>query len=538
MRSPAWPPVKAGAFGATIESLMNERDLIIGMLARLGRRIRAVRAMRDAAFGACILLFCLLCLQLVLPGLLVAMPAAAGTLRGVAFLTMAGALSEIARRNAQRISAGEAAAQADRRGQLHDELKSAYCFIEAGPLSAVEALQVSRAAMTVARLNPAALVPQTVPGSTWAALLIAALLAITMALSPQLSRARDPGTGIAPAVHDERDDLRTLLESAPKSAEIERLDLALRELQKTQGRATDKMRAVAEARDAIDQANMEAAAAREGLAQLGESLKADPKFEAVARAMSEGRIDEAQALLRDLQAGAMPQTQAGEALNKPAEPVDNAAPAAGAGRDLASKTAALNQEAINRVTRALEAAQERIEVQNRVNAVRRRMDAGLAVTSQRSQLTASQFDNRVTAANPTPAPETGNVEMRGGTLFRQAAVAKEGNEESHDGSQTGDASGDSVAEPLEGAATRRLDAQLKRETILQKQDDTDEPNGKGDAGWFYSPTREQKSVLQAETVRSPGNYDRDVAAEHDRVPVRQRVAVKNYFLNLHESEKK
>ncbi|MEO8003885.1 MAG: hypothetical protein ABI771_03195 [Betaproteobacteria bacterium] len=517
---------------------MNERDLIIGMLAQLGRRIWTARALRDAAFCACVLLFCLLCLQLVLPALTLSMPAAASPVRGAAFLAMAVALLEFARQNAHRISAREAAAQADGRGQLNDELKSAYYFLQAGPASPVEALQIRRAALTVAQLDAAALVPQTVPGSAWAALLIATLLAVTMAIAPQLSRARDPGAGITPVAHDEREDLRALLQAAPKSAEIEKLDRALRELQKSGGSAADKMRAVAEARDAIDQANMEAAAAREGLAQLGESLKADPKFEAVARAMSEGRVDDAQALLRDLRSGAAPQPQVSEAERKPGEPPEGAAPADATGRDLASKTAALNQEAINRVTQALEAAQERIEVQNRVNAVRRRMDAGLAVTSQRSQLTASQFDNRVTAANPTPAPETGNVQMRGGTLFRQAAVAKENNEESHDGSQTGDASGDSVAEPLEGVATRRLDAQLKLETILQKHDDTDEPDGKGDAGWFYSPSREQKSVLQTEAVRARGNYDRDVAAEHDRVPVRQRVAVKNYFLNLHESEKK
>ena len=517
---------------------MNERDLIVGMLAHLGRRMRTARAIRDAAFCACLLLFCLLCLQLVLTGLTVAMPAAAVPLRGLAMLAMALVLVEFARRNAHRISAREAAAQADGRGQLNDELKSAYCFLQTGPRSPVEALQVRRAALTAARLNPSTLVPQSMPGSTWAALLIGALLAMTMAISPQLSRARDPGTGMAPDIHEEREDLRTLLQAAPKSAEIEKLDLALRELQKSGGNAADRMRAVAQARDAIDQANMEAASAREGLARLGESLKADPKFEAAARAISEGRIDEAQALLRDLRADAAPSMQANEAQGKPGEPADGAAPAESVGRDLASKTAALNQEAINRVTRALEEAQARIEVQNRVNAVKRRMDAGLAVTSQRSQLTASQFDNRVTAANPTPAPETGNVEMRGGTLFRQAAVARESNEESHDGSQTGDASGDSVAEPLEGAATRRLDAQLKLETILQKHDDTDDPAGKGDSGWFYSPSREQKSVLQAEAVRQRGDYDRDVAAEHDRVPVRQRVAVKNYFLNLHESEKK
>ena len=167
-----------------------------------------------------------------------------------------------------------------------------------------------------------------------------------------------------------------------------------------------------------------------------------------------------------------------------------------AGRDLAGRNAAINQDAINRVINALEQANERMEVQNRVNSVKRRLEDNLVATSQRSQLTASQFDNRTNAANPTPSPETGNSNMRGGTLFRQAAVAREENDDAREGSQTGDASGDSAALPLDGAATRRLDAQLKLETILQKDDAGDDPNGKGDQAWIYSASREQKSALQ------------------------------------------
>ena len=209
-----------------------------------------------------------------------------------------------------------------------------------------------------------------------------------------------------------------------------------------------------------------------------------------------------------------------------------------AGRDLGGKNAAVNQDAMKRVINALEQANEKIEVQNRVNNVRRRMEDNLIATTQRSQLTASQFDNRANAPNPTPSPETGSTNVRGGTLFRQAAVAREEGDNAREGSQTGDASGDSQALPLEGAATRRLDAQLKLEAILQKYDGGDEPNGKGDPGWFYSASREQKSVLRAESVRTDIGYDREVATDHDRIPVRQKNIVKNYFLNLHESEKK
>jgi hypothetical protein len=166
------------------------------------------------------------------------------------------------------------------------------------------------------------------------------------------------------------------------------------------------------------------------------------------------------------------------------------------------------------------------------------MDNSLLATSQRSQLTASRFDNRSTTPNATPAPETGVADLRGGTLFRQAAVARDEDDAAREGSQTGDASGDSAALPLDGVATRRLDAQLKLEAIAQKSDPGEQPDGNGDGGWFYSASRAQKSMLTARDVRSSTGHDREAAASHDRVTVRQRTVVKNYFLNLHESEKK
>ena len=258
--------------------------------------------------------------------------------------------------------------------------------------------------------------------------------------------------------------------------------------------------------------------------------------------MNEGRMDDAKALLHKLKtdpAAGSPQNGAVEPADKSSasDTGDERAPEI-SGRDVGGKNAAVNQDAINRVISALEQANERIETQNRVNNVKRRMEDNLVATSQRSQLTASQFDNRTNAPNPTPSPDTGNSNLRGGTLFRQAVVAKEENDSGREGSQTGDASGDSAAFPLEGAATKRLDAQLKLEAILQKYDATDEPDGKGEQGWFYSASREQKSMLQAGDVRSPVRYDREGATDHDCVPMRQKAVVKNYFLNLHESEKK
>jgi hypothetical protein len=159
-------------------------------------------------------------------------------------------------------------------------------------------------------------------------------------------------------------------------------------------------------------------------------------------------------------------------------------------------------------------------------------------TSQRSALTASQFDSSDNAPNATASPDTGNADIRGGTMFRQGAVTRRNDDDpARDGNMSGSAEGDSEALALEGAATSRLDAQLKLEAI-HRRDDADNDDEKADQGWFYSASQEQKSLLGFEDVRARPNFDRENAMSFERIPIRQKQAVKDYFLNLHESEKK
>jgi hypothetical protein len=527
----------------TIGRVMKERQIIIGVLRELGRRLWIDRAIREAAFAVCVFLFCLVCFQLIGPALIASVPST-GTVMRVALLAAFAAVTvEVVRRNARGVSTRQAAAEADARAQLKDELKSAHWFLSEMESSPFAQVQVQRAAVTAARLDLAVLAPRTLPMNAFAAGGLGLLLAALIWMTPQLSRSWDSSHEAGATEHGESADLRSLLKDAPNDVELEKLDVALRKLQQTDASAEEKRQALADARDAIDQANMEASAAREGLARLAEALKSNPKFESVAQALNQGRVDDAMELLRKLKAdpaaASAREDQATEPADKDGVPENSISQALeSAGRDLTGKSAAVNQDAINRVINTLERANERIEVQNRVNSVKRRMEDNLIATTQRSQLTASQFDNRTNAPNPTPSPETGNSNVRGGTLFRQAAVAREEGDTAREGSQTGDASGDSAALPLEGAATRRLDAQLKLETIAQKDDAGEEPNDKGDQGWFYSASHEQKSTLEIENVRSRASYDREDAMTHDRVPLRQRSIVKNYFLNLHESEKK
>jgi hypothetical protein len=521
---------------------MKDREMIVGVLRGLCRRLWIHRAIREAAFFVCVVLACLVYFKLIERALATAVPLAGTAIRFALLAAFAAFAVDGIRRSVRGIPLREAAAEADTRALLKDEMKSAHWFLSEGLASPFVDLQMRRAAATAAGLDLSMLAPHRLPANAFPAAGLGLVLAGLIWMTPQLSRSWDADREAATAQPRESADLRELLKDAPQDAELAKLDLALRALQQAESSPGERMRALTDVRDAIDQANMDASAAREELARLAESMKADPKFESVAQAMNEGRLEDAMAQLHKLRDSAAAVARE-DPVSDPAEnsgmsEVNGGQAAQSTGRDLTGKNAAVNQDAINRVINTLEQAGERIQAQNRVNSVKRRMEDSLVATRQRGQLTASQFDNRSNAPNPTPAPETGNADVRGGALFRQAAIAREEGDTARDGSQAGDASGDSPALPLQGAATKRLDAQLKREIIAQEQEAGEDPEGKGNQAWFYSARREQKSMLQAEDVRLSAGVARESATEHDRIPVRQKNIVKNYFLNLHESEKK
>jgi hypothetical protein len=334
-------------------------------------------------------------------------------------------------------------------------------------------------------------------------------------------------------------DLRSALEGTPDDPEARKLDRALQALEDPAASSEEKRRAVAQARDAIEQVNMEASAARESLARLGDTLKSDSRFGKLAEAMQKGRADEAQALLRQMKTdadGAPDQGKEAGAADK--ETTANPEQAIGqAGRTLRGVNAKINQDTMDKMLRAVEKARERFELQRNVNAIRRRMEDHLAAASRQEARSANEFGRNITAPNPTPSPETGNSEMQGGTMFRETAKDQGEQDSMREGSRTGEASGHAESLPVEGVATPRLEAQLKREAIQRRRED-DGDTETGGRNWFYAPSGEQKSELQFEAVRARSAFDRESAMGRGAVPMGQKRIVKDYFLNLHESESK
>ena len=524
---------------------MKDREVILSVLRSIERRLWLHRALHEIAHGACVVLFSLIAFQFVGVALSSGVPAVGTGARTAIVTAMVMLGVYVAWRALRHVTLAQAAGEADVRARLKDELKSAYCFFSTPEQSPFAQLQIARAAATASHLDPGTIVPSRPPRSLYAVAGLGAVLMLVMWIAPRQSHSWDGADPAAVAAARETQDLRALLEGGPLDPELEKLDGALEELQRADATTQEKTRAAARARDAIEQANMEATAAREGLVRLAEAMRANPRFEKAAEALRAGRNEEALALLRQMSAEAGdPDVRAAKDEPRPLSDIEKGFDGgieerlAEAGRDLSSINAKVNQDAMDRVVSALQEANQQLEVQSRVTEVKRRMQDAMIPTSQRSALTASQFDSSDNAPNATASPDTGNADIRGGTMFRQGAVTRRNDDDkARDGNMSGSAAGNSEALALEGAATQRLDAQLKLEAV-QRRDDAGNDDEKADQGWFYSASQEQKSLLGFEDVRARSNFDRENAMSFERIPIRQKRAVKEYFLNLHESEKK
>ena len=508
---------------------MKDSEVILSVLRSIERRLWLRRALHEIAYGACVVLFSLIAFQFVGVALSSAVPAVGTGARTAVVAAMAMLGVYVAWRALRHVTLAQAAGEADVRARLKDELKSAYWFFSTPEQSPFAQLQIARAAATARHLDPGAIVPSRPPRSLYAVAGLGAALMLVTWIAPRQSHSWDGADAAAVAAARETQDLRALLEGAPRDTEIEKLDGALEELQRADATAEEKARAAAQARDAIEQANMEAAAAREGVVRLAEAMRANPRFEKAAEALLAGRNEEALALLRQMRAAGDLDARAAEKdeprlLSDSEKGLDGGIEErlAEAGRDLSSINARVDQDAIDRVVNALQEANQQLEVQSRVTEVKRRMQDAMIPTSQRSALTASQFDSSDNAPNATASPDTGNADIRGGTMFRQGAVTRRNDDDkARDGNMSGSAAGNSEALALEGAATQRLDAQLKLEAV-QRRDDAGNDDEKADQGWFYSASQEQKSLLGFEDVRTRPNFDRENAMSFERIPIRQK----------------
>src|SRR4051794_17101275 len=470
---------------------MSDQEIIVRTLANVRRRLQVSSAVHDA-----VVMLCLVAVGLLLWRTLRVVgdhaPAASAVAVLTALLLWVGGLFVLVRGHLmRRTSLARAAAEVDTRAQLDDELKTAYWFILHPVSTPWTAAQLAAAARSARALDVARLLPLRMERGTLAASAVVSVLLLALWFAPPFSAsspglaqsAGDLSVAEARQVRLLRDLSARLPEDSAAAAQVEQ---ALRTLQRKDVSAEEKQRALAEAREALEQRNVDAASTREGLYQLGQKLRGNQALQDVARALEQGDARKAAQALQQMPGGHSGSTAGASPVAAREEKdlqrlIDQATGQAGADSAEASSVAA--KEAIDRLNQI--AAQ--LDTQRQLNQASQALQQLQLAVAQRSTMSAGRYSQQA-AQNSTPSPNTGQTSMPGGIMFRSAAVAQEKKASAQqEGSKTGAALGDSQADAPLGSKATPLGVQLKKEAVGGEPEDQQEAA----KNWFYAESKEQ-----------------------------------------------
>lgn len=521
---------------------MEDRETILRLLRAVTRRMRLDRLLQEVGFAACVILFVLAAFELVRPRF-------SGALGEQGLLILIATLgifcAYVLYKALERVPMSRAASLADSRLPLYDELKSAYWFSSQEKSSEFVRAHIANAANTAKRLTGAAVIPLRLPRSMLLAGLLGVILVGAMWSQSDLVRA---GTGQGSSrsqTDDQAESARALLAATASDAEeIRQLDRALSIFERDDVSRQELQNAMVEARSAIDQTNMRAAVAREGLAKLARAMRGQPQLEGIAEALEEGRTSDAIAMLQQLreELQQLPpgedQSDSFEVAKSDLSDVDLQQALGQAARDISGMTGPMDEDTVNRLLENIENADDSMKMQARVTEAENRMatEGGMiAPNSSDSELAPGSTEDGGARPTSTPPPDTANTDLRGGAMFRGGVLVHTDEDRGDDGSTTGSPDGHASALALEGKATKRLDAKLELERVRVRSAD-DGNTDADESAWFYSASQQQASETAFADARARKDYERADVVNQGRIPIQQRQAVREYFINVHEGE--
>jgi len=432
-----------------------------------------------------------------------------------------------------------AAAEADLRAGLKNELLSALWFSRENAPSHWIGTQLERAARSAASIQPERVVPVRLPPAALAALAVGAIAVAALWIAPPLQggagRAGDAAT-LTPA---RVQALREMVATLPDSAAAQQLEQALRTLERPDATPEERRQAIAQAQDAVDRMGMQEAASRhEALTKLSQALGNQPGMGQVAEALAQGDTERAAQLLEQIQQQSPPK---GSKSDSDSTPVDGGAQAPSQEQALMEASQASGAQQDSPASReSVQAAIDRLnEIARDLAASNYVNEAWQAVRGpqleqyqQAGALTAGRYAEQ-TQASSMPSPGGGETPMSGGTMARSAAVAQgDARTEQEGGTRMGKALGDSPADPVLGKSEERLEAQLKQSVIESEQHD-DAPGE--ERTWFYSESQQQNSVVSRRDVQARARFAQAEAGSNGGISIQHRQIVKDYFMNLRES---
>ena len=523
-------------------SRATERSTITAILKRIDLKVRFNQTLLHLSVASCLVLGALVLIELA-PRLVPVNVPPGSVIVGVgsaAFLALL-LWSQLGGRQL-----GRAAGVVDMRAGLNDEIKSAYWFMRQDDSSPWVDLLVGRAAATAHQLSLRRLVPVNIPKRFGIALALFGLLQV-LALVPsngplltfavasdsiQFERALDTyAEEIRDLIDGEGDEL--LDEEA-----LALLELALEELEAEDTSFDELLRDLREAQDVLDEGNLEMAATRDALDELGDEFSESNELQDLVNALRNQDLGDAADRMRELaerlaDLDSLELAELAELLQEASnidEPViEELLEALQKAADAISEDRLPDaQEALNEAGDAIDQITDRQARQQANNEAAQRAQA-LQEALARQPMSAADQTQLAEGQSGEPQQANSSAAASSSAVNRSEGEQPPGTQSGPAGNATGDPSG----APLELGASTTLEAQLALEVIDGTRPEFPEEDQELDPkDLFQEASRQQGSIVQYQDVRALSQYSQGSALNAERIPWQYRSLVKKYFLAI------
>jgi hypothetical protein len=505
-----------------------DRNLILGFLASVDRRLRVNEAIEGLSLGLWALSGILLLSWLFGVWERPAPRAALLLIYGLALAAF------IAWSYTRRKGLKTPASVADARSDSKDALKSSLDFIGLPERTRWMDFQIHRTADFAQELSPTEIAPTVLPRRFYYAGGVAVGLAALLSWNPAWLQEVDATTWFSSS-----DPLTADVESAEEASalpeeqeKLQELDEALEALRQRELEMPESLRDLQAAKDALAASRLEMEQLEMDLENLGSELESTAALAELAEAMKSKDAEKAAELLRSL-AEKLKNAQTSEELQALLESLKDANVQQADLADLLEKLekaqGSMSQESLAEMAQALQDAASQLESMSEQMAA----DQAEAMGEEMQSLQAAMGQQQA-AGQQQPGQQQqagGQATQSAGMTSSQLQMAQfQGDPSSAvpvDAGPAGDATGPGGGqEPVLGEATT-LDVQLEME--LLKTEEREEPVPEE---IFERLSRQEKSTLNYEALSQRGAYAEDSALGHESIPWLYRSLIKQYFLSI------
>jgi hypothetical protein len=541
---------------------MSDKEIIIASLQRVERRIRRNRLFNELTLGA--VLFLAIPLALKVWDLFE--PLRGGTISIIVGIWAVLFTAYAVWRAVQKGTLNQAAASADKNARLHDELKTAFWFINNPRPSECVYAQIQRAARNAQALNLDILYPHSIPKTSYIAaamaLLFVALNFVPLSLNHNwLTLQAAPAFSLnekEAAILKQTEALLRKAEKLKQADLTQKLEDIVQQLQEGKIDAQQAAQMLDSIQNELKEGNLDAASINEGLEEMAKDLQQSQQTEPAGNALQNKQLNLAAEELRKLAEKLAQNTpESSKEMQKSLQQAaENTRPGL---EELAKllKEAAENlknekqqdaQQALDGAAQQLEGIQEKMDAQDLKNLASQQLQALKDSLQQRQQSGKSGQKSQQEAskgqAGKGQKPQPGQQPDAEGQP--QSADGTEGEPTDQAGQQgqpgapvPGSSEGTGLMpsdkggghSPREGEPTK-LDVKLQQEKVAGMQDLGEKPQD------LEETSKQERSRLDYRNVKSDLSPAQKDLLNQDRIPWEYRPLIKSYFEAIRPPAKK